>query len=77
MQCDCGGILIEGRSCYRASGDHYSFILEDIPAYQCMRCGKILFNEETVDKIQILVKKIDRQTDEIIGVPPSVNLYDY
>ncbi len=77
MECECGGVLIEGKSSYSVSKDHFSFIIEDIPAYKCMRCERVLFGEETVDRIQKLINKIERETNEIISGQPSVNLYDY
>ncbi|MBN1498708.1 MAG: YgiT-type zinc finger protein [Spirochaetes bacterium] len=77
MECPCGGTVIEGKSCYRVSEDHFSFILEDIPAFQCQRCGKVLFSDEVVDKIHKLVKKIKFDSNEIVSGRPTVNLYEY
>lgn len=76
MECSCGGIVVEGKSCYRVSEEHFCFILEDIPAFECQRCGKVLFSDEVVDKIHKLVRKIKRESEEIITGRPSVNLYE-
>jgi len=77
MECDCGGVLEEGKSCYRSRGDRFSLIIDDVPAFRCMRCGKVLYSEETADKITKLVNRTTRDVKEIISGTPSVNLYDY
>jgi YgiT-type zinc finger domain-containing protein len=77
MECDCGGVLVAGKSTYRASKKNFSFIFENIPAFKCMRCDKVLFTDETVEKIKKLVNRIERDTNEIISGTPSANLYEY
>lgn len=77
MQCECGGSLIEGRSCYRVSKESYIFVLEDIPAYKCTKCDKVLFTDDVVQKIQRLVNRIERDSAEIVTGKPSVYTYDY
>lgn len=76
-ECTCGGALLEGKSTYRASGDDYSLILENIPAYKCTRCDKVLFDEEVVARVQKMVNRVDRDVREIISGQDSVHLYDY
>ncbi|HOA06387.1 MAG TPA: YgiT-type zinc finger protein [Spirochaetota bacterium] len=77
MECSCGGAVTEGKSSYRVSEDNFCFILDNIPAYKCTRCGKVLFSDETVEKIQKLVGRIKRDSSEIVTGRPSVNLYNY
>jgi YgiT-type zinc finger domain-containing protein len=77
MECSCGGALIEGKSCYRSSTDNYCVIIENIPAFQCTRCGKVLFRDETVEKIKKLETRLEREVTEIITGRASVHLYDY
>jgi YgiT-type zinc finger domain-containing protein len=77
MDCDCGGALIDGKSSYRVSKKHFSLIVDNIPAFKCTRCDKVLFDEETVDKMQKLVNRIERDTKEIITGKPSSSLSDY
>jgi YgiT-type zinc finger domain-containing protein len=74
---NCGGVLIQGKSSYSTSEDEFTFILEDIPAYQCERCKKVLFTDETVSKIQKLVRRIKKESCEIVHNKVSANLYDY
>jgi hypothetical protein len=77
MECGCGGIVSEGRSCYRLSKDNFCFIIENVPAFKCARCGKVLFTDDIVEKINKLIKKIERETNEIVTGKPSVNTYDF
>ncbi len=77
MDCDCGGALLDGKSSYRVSRKYFSLIIDDIPAYKCTRCDKVLFDEDTVDKIQKLVNRIERDMKEIVTGKMSTNLYDY
>lgn len=77
MDCSCGGSLIEGKSCYRASEEHFCFIVEDVPALQCTRCGKVYMSEETSAKIEGIVRRIKKETDELVSGRPSVFLHDY
>jgi|APHig6443718053_1056840.scaffolds.fasta_scaffold471347_1 YgiT-type zinc finger domain-containing protein len=77
MDCPCGGLLEEGKSCYRASGDNFVLILDDLPAFRCTRCGKVYLSDESADKIQRLVNRVEKDTGEIISGKASVHLYDY
>lgn len=77
MECDCGGALIDGKTSYRVSKKNFSLIIDNIPAFKCTRCDKVLTAEETIDKIQELVNRIERDTKEIVSGKPSSNLYDY
>ena len=69
--------ITKGKSSYHVSEDNFCFILDNIPAYKCTRCGKVLFSDETVEKIQKLVGRIKRDSSEIVTGRPSVNLYNY
>ena len=77
MECSCGGALLEGKTTKRISKKNFTFILDNIPAFKCTRCDKVMCDEETIDKIQKLVNKIERDSGEIITGSPSANLYDY
>ncbi len=77
MECKCGGVLIEGKSTYRTSKKNFTFILENVPAYRCMRCEEVKFSEETNDKIQKMINRLERDSNEIVNARPSSNLYDY
>ena len=77
MECDCGGVLIEHNGSYSVSKKNFTFILENIPSYKCLRCEKILFSDETVEKIKKLENKIEKESKEIVSGQHSTNLYDY
>jgi ribosome recycling factor len=42
-----------------------------------MRCDEVQISDETKEKIQKLVNRIERDSNEIITGRPSANLYDY
>ncbi len=77
MDCDCGGTLIEGKSCYNAGSDNFYLLLENLPAFQCTRCGKVLFKDDTVERVKKLINRIERETSEISTGKSSVHSYDY
>ena len=77
MECKCGGVLINGKTTYRNSNKNFTFILENIPAFKCMRCDEVLYSDEIKDKIQKLINRIERDSNEIVTGRPSANLYDY
>ena len=77
MHCVCGGTLVKGKSSYRQSMDNFCIILDNIIAYKCNRCDKILFDEDTVEKIQKLINRIERVSNEIVTGMPSLKSYDY
>ena len=77
MECKCGGVLINGKTTYRNSNKNFTFILENIPAFKCMRCDEVLYSDDIKDKIQKLINRIERDSNEIVTGRPSANLYDY
>ncbi len=77
MECDCGGVLVDYNGSYSISKKNFTFILENIPAFKCMRCDKVLFPDETVEKVQGIVNKIEKEAKEITTGQLSTNLYDY
>ncbi len=77
MECDCGGVLIEGKTTYRVSRTNFTFILENIPAFRCMRCERVLIEDNTKEKIQKMINRMERDSSEIVTGKPSANLYDY
>lgn len=42
-----------------------------------MRCDEIIFAESANEKIQAIVNRLERDTNEVVSGRPSVNLYDY
>jgi YgiT-type zinc finger domain-containing protein len=77
MNCKCGGVLIDGKSTYRKSSKNFTFILENVPAFKCMRCDEVQYSEETKDKLQKMMNRLERDSNEIVTGKPSSNLYDY
>jgi YgiT-type zinc finger domain-containing protein len=77
MECSCGGVLIDKKAVYRVAEQQFTFILENVPAFECTRCGKVLYTDETAEKIQKLVNTIRRDSREIVTGRPSAKLYEY
>ena len=77
MECTCGGVVNEGKSSYRVSQENFVFIFENIPAFKCVRCDKVLFADEVADRIQKMVRRLERETTEIVTGKPSVRSSDF
>jgi len=69
MEClYCKGSLIRKRTSYTASRKGYHLILHDVPAWVCAQCGEPLFEEETVDAIQRILRGVDARLEEAAPV---------
>ena len=77
MECSCGSSLVEGKSSYRVSKENFCIIVENIPAFKCPRCEKILFKGDLVERIHKLINKTEREINEIVTGKPSIHSYDY
>ena len=42
-----------------------------------MRCDEVQYSEETKDKLQNMINRLERDSNEIVTGKPSSNLYDY
>ncbi len=79
MECSCGRSADRGEKLlYSVSRDIFYIMLENIPAFQCTRCGRVLFTEEPWTASKKDRKRLERDAaGEVITGRPSVNLYDY
>ena len=60
MEClYCKGTLVRKKVSYTASRKGYHLIVNDVPAWVCEQCGEPLFDEETVDVIQDMLRQVD------------------
>ena len=60
MEClYCSGTLMRKRVSYAATRKGYHLIIDDVPAWVCEQCGEPLFDEQTVDTIQELLRGVD------------------
>ena len=60
MEClYCKGTLVKKKVSYTATRKGYHLIIDDVLAWVCEQCGESLFDEETVDAIQDMLRAVD------------------
>ncbi len=70
MECMyCKGQLTRRKVSYTANRNGYHLIIDDVPAWVCRQCGEALFDEETVDAIQSMLREMDRQRAQLTRIP--------
>jgi YgiT-type zinc finger domain-containing protein len=66
MEClHCKGTLARKRVSYTATRKGYHLIIDDVPAWACEQCGEPLFDEETVDAIQEMLREVDIRREKL------------
>lgn len=66
MEClYCKSALIQKKVSYTASRKGYHLIVDDVPAWVCEQCGEPLFDEETVDVIQDMLRQVDVRMEKL------------
>ena len=64
MEClYCRGTLVRQSVGYTATRGGYHLIIDDVPAWVCEQCGEPLFDEETVDTIQEVLRGVDTRLE--------------
>jgi len=51
---------------YTANRAGYHLIIDDVPAWVCEQCGEPLFDEETVDAIQAMLREVDTRLKRLL-----------
>ena len=70
MECVyCRGTLVRKRVPYTTTRQGYHLIVSDVPAWVCEQCGEPLFDEETVEAIQAMLREMDARVEKL-GVLP-------
>jgi len=65
MEClYCKGTLVRKKVSYTATRQGYHLIIDDVPAWVCEQCGEPLFDEETVDTIQGMLREIGARMEK-------------
>jgi YgiT-type zinc finger domain-containing protein len=65
MEClFCKGKLVRQRVSHAATRRGYHLIIDDVPAWVCEQCGESLFDEETVDVIQDVLRGVDARLEQ-------------
>ena len=61
----CGGEMERRASTYTVDRKGYHLFIKEIPAYICTRCGEKYFNEEEVEAIQKMIRKVEAGIEEV------------
>lgn len=61
----CKGTLVRKKASYTATRKGYHLIIDDVPAWVCEQCGEPLFDEETVDTIQEMLKEVGAKAEKL------------
>jgi YgiT-type zinc finger domain-containing protein len=57
--------LAKKKVSYTANRHGYHLIIDDVPAWVCEQCGEPMFDEETVDAIQAMLREMDHHLDRL------------
>ena len=61
----CKSVLVQKKVSYTANRRGYHLIVDDVPAWVCEQCGEPLFDEETVDLIQDILRQVDMRMEKL------------
>jgi YgiT-type zinc finger domain-containing protein len=69
MEClHCKGELTRQKVSYTANRNGYHLIIDDVPAWVCRQCGEHLFDEETTEAIQAMLREMDRRQEQLAHI---------
>jgi YgiT-type zinc finger domain-containing protein len=63
----CGGTLKRGRVSYAVNRNGYHLIVDNVPARVCQQCGEALFDEQTVEAIQVVLRELDSKVETLLA----------
>jgi YgiT-type zinc finger domain-containing protein len=50
---------------YTVNRKGYHLVIDDVPAWVCEQCGEPLFEEETVDLVQEMLRAVDIRMERL------------
>jgi len=66
MKCyHCQGTLESKTAPFQISRNGYHVTLDTVPAWVCIHCGDVFFDEDAVDGIQETLHTLDRQMEQM------------
>jgi YgiT-type zinc finger domain-containing protein len=69
MNClHCQGELQRGKTTYAVNRRGYHLIIDDVPAWVCTQCGEPLFDEQQVEAIQQIIRKMEADLPLVMQV---------
>ncbi|MCR5236309.1 MAG: type II toxin-antitoxin system MqsA family antitoxin [Lachnospiraceae bacterium] len=60
------GNLVEGKKSYFIELENCYVIIKKVPCYICDHCGEAVFSQEVLDRIDLILKKIDNMSRKIL-----------
>ncbi|OGL42862.1 MAG: hypothetical protein A2W05_02300 [Candidatus Schekmanbacteria bacterium RBG_16_38_10] len=61
----CDGQMERKLSTYTINRKGFHLYLEEIPAYVCTRCGEKAYDEDEVESIQNMIKKLEEDISKV------------
>lgn len=66
MKCiHCQGKMGRGTAPFHIDRKGYHLILDTIPAWVCVQCGEVYFEEAEVEAIQKVMRDLDKRTGKL------------
>lgn len=66
MKCiQCHGKMGRGTAPFHIDRKGYHLILDTIPAWVCVQCGEVYFEEAEVEAIQKVMRDLDKRTGKL------------
>jgi YgiT-type zinc finger domain-containing protein len=65
----CKGNLVRKEISYTATRQGYHLIIDDVPAWVCEQCSEPLFDEQTVDVIQDMLRAVEVRLKQLAVMP--------
>ncbi|MEZ4524353.1 MAG: YgiT-type zinc finger protein [Desulfobacterales bacterium] len=66
MNCmHCHGKMKRASVPFHIDRKKWHLTLNEIPAWVCMQCGEIYFEENEVDSVQNIIRSVEEQTKQI------------
>lgn len=70
MEClYCQGKMERGITPFHVDRKGYHLTLDAIPAWVCMQCGEVYFEEAEIEAIQEVIRAIEQRTEKMELVP--------
>ena len=61
----CQGKMKRGKAPFHIDRNGYHLLLDAVPAWVCVQCGEVYFEEAEVEAIQKVIRSIDKEAKKI------------
>lgn len=66
--CFCGGNMVEDKTTYFEELKNTIVIIKNVPCHKCSQCGEVVYNALVVERLQNIVKRLEKELTEIAVV---------